>query len=50
MTTSPQSAQAIAVGGAGSIGAAWALVSAEAGYRVHLHELDRALDELDPEA
>jgi 3-hydroxyacyl-CoA dehydrogenase len=41
MSTEPRVPQQIAIIGAGSIGAAWAIVFAEAGYHVRLQDTDR---------
>ena len=43
MSTSAKPSERIAIIGAGSIGAAWAIVFAAAGFRVHLAWRDRAL-------
>jgi len=41
MNTEPRALQEIAIVGAGSIGAAWAIVFAETGHRVRLQDTDR---------
>jgi 3-hydroxyacyl-CoA dehydrogenase len=41
MSTNPRVSRQIAIVGAGSIGATWAIVFAQAGHRVHLQDTDR---------